>query len=107
MRRQHGCEGFELEINFVVGSCIRGCVVEDGVDVFEGLVSALFGFVFIAAGGAHAGPVEDYAGVADEGHVFVGPAIGLEDRGASGYGASGWEDPEGEDAVGTGSGDDC
>ena len=86
---------------------VGGSVIEDGVDVFEGVVSAFFGLVFVAAGGSHAGPVHDEPGVSEEGHVFGGPAVGLEDRGASGDGASGWEDPEGEDAVGSCGGDDC
>ena len=44
---------------------------------------------------------DDESGVADEGEVFGGPSIGGEDGGASWDGASGWEDADGEDAVGS------
>ncbi len=106
MTRQHGGDGFELEIGFVVFGSVGFGVVEDGVDVFEGLVSAVVGFTLVLTGVSHSWPVDNQAGVAGEGHVFVGPSVGLEDRGSSGDGASGWEDAEGEDAVGSGGGDD-
>jgi len=76
---QDGGDGFELEVGLVVFGGVGGCVVEDGVDVFEGLVSAFVGFGFVFAGVSHSWPVNDESGVAGEGHVFVGPAFGLED----------------------------
>lgn len=100
------CDGFEFEIDGIVFGGVGCCVIEDGVEVFEGLVSAVVGFLLVLAGVSHSWPVDNQACVAGEGHVFVGPAVGLEDRGASGDGASGWEDAEGEDAVGSCGGDD-
>ena len=87
---EHGQDGFEALVGLVVGLRIGKCLVEDGV---EG-----FGVVVVEG--------DDEAGVADEGEVFGGPAVGAEDGGASGDGAAGGEDADGEDAVGSCDGDD-
>lgn len=86
---------------------VCGRVIEDGVDVFEGAISAITDAFRIGPGCSHVGPVDDETCITREGHVFGGPTIRLKDGCASGDCATGGEDAEGEDAVGSCRWDNC
>ena len=87
---EDGGDGFHALVGCGVGLLVGGCLVEEGV---EG-----FGVVVVEG--------DDEPGVLYEGEVFVGPAVGGDDGGASWDGAAAGEDSGGEDAVGSGGGDD-
>lgn len=88
---EDGCDGFEALVYGVVGLGVGDGLVENVVDIVEIAFSER----------------DDESGVAGDGEVFVGPAVGIHDGGASWDGAAGGEDADGEDAVGPGDWDDC
>lgn len=82
-----------------------------GEEVGEGFDGVIFVLVVWFSGPAVFGfvgtwPVDDECGIGGDGHVFPGPAIGLDDGSSAGDEASGWEGECGEDAIGSGDWDE-